>query len=240
MWNVTGTTWELVSPRLIGSIDVSRPWNGFSPTEPGVNFTFLLGTWFGGEIPTGELPPVETHARGTDLIACYAEDRRRHVRPEFLWQLIQQTPQTEGGLELIASAQTSKLSSDPRLLVRSRITASQVFQVDHRQEPRQIDLAAIDASVRLGVCEFLVIRPKGARFSYAEFVHPSDFVASELREMEQPGMIEIWHDLFARELEKGVLRRGRVRGVLLQRERDIELACEQFENFANSKPLLSA
>lgn len=240
MWNATGTTWELVSPSLAGTVDVARPWNGFSPTELNADFPFLLGAWFGGELPSGELPPVETHARGTDLIACYAEDGTHRVRPEFIWQWIQHAPQAEGGLELIASAQTSKLSSDPRLRVRSRLAASEVIHVGQRQEPRQIDLTALKASLRLRACEFLVIRPLGAGLSYAEFVHPSDFVTSELRATEEPGTMEIWHELFAPELEKGVIRRGRVRGVWLQPEQDVERARQQLEIFANSKPLLSA
>lgn len=240
MWNVIGTSGELASPPWHGAIELTRPWQGFCPPEDSVGFDFLLGVWFNDEISNAAAYPVEMHARGTDLIASYAENQSRDVRPEFLWRFIELAPQAGTGLELIASAQSSKLSSDPHLETRSRISSGQVFRIGNSELHQRIDLDRPDAAVQSGSWEFFLIRPDNIQLSYAEFVHPSDFVRTEVRAVRETGLLEISHDLFAQSLEKGVIRRGRVRGIFLPREKDIATARAQFDCFANSKPLLSA
>jgi hypothetical protein len=47
------------------------------------------------------------------------------------------------------------------------------------------------------------------------------------------------HRLFLDELEKGVILRGRVRGLLLERERDRSATAEAYTQFAGSPPPLT-
>jgi len=72
-------------------------------------------------------------------------------------------------------------------------------------------------------------------------VHPADFSGSELTEDDSAGgHVAIRHRLFVQRLEKGVLLRARVRGLLLAREADVELAAATYRSFAGLGPPLGA
>lgn len=242
MWQIKESIAELSTDRFTGLVDLSRPWMGFSlSNERPAGILQILGVWFENHKSEFESQQFTVHVRGTDLVARYTEDQQRHIYPEIYWRLIEPTSLGVSGIELIASVQTSKLSSKPRLTTQSRCIAEEVLRIESRRDGdcQTFDLGA-EKSVRLERDSFLLSRPNNTSFSYCEMVHPSDFVSSTIMQTEQQGIAQLSHELFPQSLEKGVIRRGRVRGIFVPRERDVECAREHFLEFADSKPVLSA
>jgi hypothetical protein len=68
-------------------------------------------------------------------------------------------------------------------------------------------------------------------WSYAEMVYPGDFTESYIRRSDD-GWHTTW-DLFPERLEKGVIRRARMRGVFFAGE-DLSTALAAFEHFQAS------
>jgi hypothetical protein len=69
-------------------------------------------------------------------------------------------------------------------------------------------------------------------------IHPADFHSDELL----PGAgdaVMLRHRLFLSDLEKGVILRARVRGLLLPRQGDQPAAAEAYTEFAASPPPLT-
>ena len=76
-----------------------------------------------------------------------------------------------------------------------------------------------------------------SQVSYVEMVHPSDFRTVELTWRD--GQAAVRTPLFADRLEKGVIRRGRVRGWLVSSPGDLAAAERLFREFAESEPPLT-
>ncbi len=143
-------------------------------------------------------------------------------------------------IELVVSAETSELESDPSFVVRSKLDCEEVLRVSHDGGSSRIALdEGEQRCLRVGPDEFLLARLSGSDQSYCEFPHPSDYVRSELLWEPQQQRVTMLHELFPQSLEKGVIRRGRLRGAFVERVGDVEMACEQFAVFASSKPILS-
>ena len=75
--------------------------------------------------------------------------------------------------------------------------------------------------------------------SYVEMVHPADFQHDELASGPGGGLhVRASHRLFHDPLEKGVLLRGRVRGIFLPRCNDLAVAAQAYAEFAAEEPPL--
>lgn len=243
MWQIKGSIAELSTDQFTGLVDLSRPWMGVSfSNERRAGVLQTLGVWFENQTSEVESQQFAVHVRGTDLVVRYPEDQQRNVHPEIYWRMMEpKISAGVSGIELIASVQTSKLTSKPRLTTLSQFIAEEVLQIEAR---RNGDCHKIDFEIekvrRLERDSFLLIRPNNTSFSYCEMVHPSDFVNSKVMITEQREVAQLSHELFPQSLEKGVIRRGRVCGIFVPRKQDVECAREHFKEFANSKPVLSA
>lgn len=243
MWQVSDSIAQLLSDRLAGSVDLSQPRLGFSPSDSRpIAIPQMLGVWFDQRESADEPQLVEAHVRGGDLIARYAEDEKRQVRAEIYWRALEQTPLSETGIELIASVQTSKLTSRPRLSTNSRVNAAEVLLVESHAGGacRAVEFESADSFQLAQAGSFILFRLENSALSYCEMVQPTDFVSSTMRQVNEQHCTVISHELFPNSLEKGVIRRGRVRGIFVPREQDIDRAREHFREFAASKPVLSA
>jgi hypothetical protein len=79
----------------------------------------------------------------------------------------------------------------------------------------------------------------GTELTYLEIIHPADFQHDELSRLPGPvaGML-LRHRLFAEELEKGVILRGRLRGQFVAQSGDTAAAAAAYARFlAASLPL---
>jgi hypothetical protein len=68
--------------------------------------------------------------------------------------------------------------------------------------------------------------------SYAQLVHPSDYVAAELGIDSEPPY-SLLTTLFPERLEKGVIRRGRVASFFMPSEDDLDVAVELARRFVS-------
>ncbi|TVS11099.1 MAG: hypothetical protein EA424_24270 [Planctomycetaceae bacterium] len=193
------------------------------------------------------VPACESvHQRGPDLVVDY----RMSKVPEFTWQVYWRaltgldSRNVLGGIELILSVQTELLDSDPRMIVESHLSNSRVLRVDggHASaEAIEIDVSDISSSVKLNPPGILLCRPCEASFSYLELVHPSDFIDLEImRASQDSSEYASRFTMFEAPLEKGVIRRGRLRGLLLSRDDDVASARSCYEQFTASPIPLTA
>ena len=150
-----------------------------------------------------------------------------------------------GGVELWASVQTRRLDSRPQIEVGNRFPAgTEVLAVPNWPYPG-----------------LRVFRLPGIQVSYVESVHPADVAIDAAnadvggsaipsvnakgehaggRANELRGTVEWWTGLNVVWMEKGVIRRCRVRGWWVARERDLAIAAELTLAFLADAPPLTA
>jgi hypothetical protein len=254
-------TWHLDYPcarfeldRLSATVDLSRPEHGLTGLRadgnelPGAE---LLGlacpAAHGGEANE----PLECYQRGPDLIAAYGESPGWPIRVDALWRAAAAATapvQAAGVLalvDLVVSVRTELPDSWPELAVRSAIPAAEFLRLagaeSARFEPYRDILAGPLVLEAEGGPGSLLARLPGVALSYAEMVHPADFRRSELRRHgASASAIEVRHGLFAERLEKGVILRARVRGILMDRPGDARQAAACYAAFAAAEPPLGA
>lgn len=229
--------------RFSAVVDASNPSGGLSEAcIDGCKLTSLhpLGVELAPIKPDDALlnPGVELHARGGDFVATYADRPAPNMRAQLYWRAGTHPRQGAiAAIELVVSVQTSLLDSSPTLAVRSGLIASEAFQMTDAASgsfaaivPPGND-APFDDSPRAPHCYLL--RLPGRQYSYAEMVHPAD-----CRESNWDGWLhdadyrlQLRHELFAQRLEKGVILRARVLGVLLDRKDDKAAAAGHWNAF---------
>lgn len=242
MWKLDGTVAAIHLQTFSAALDVARPHLGLelkAHPQPGAAVTgHVLQVQF--PVPPAADELQEHWTRCDDLIAIYAQTKVRQFQPEVYWRLVR-TQDTPAGIELIVSVETSLLDATPATGVSSRMPAGQVLWLNDLQQPELgMELRAgtelTDAHRANGIGLF-VFRPAGIGLSYVEMVHPSDFLSASIRWEGETAVLQ--SQLFHESLEKGVIRRGRVRGVLVAREADRITACQLFREFADSRPPLT-
>jgi len=224
MWKTDGTkaTWNSQF-----QMDLANPNAGVKVHGARVLCTHWRGTHAG--LP---LNLVESYVRGQDCIANYAPIPPDQVQPQIYWRGSFDPAKNATGLEMIVSMQTSLLDSDPLVAIVSELPAGEELSwCDREWQPIGGGQARLERDK--GHSGLFLLRPENADWSYAEAVFPSDFVQTDR-------LLSRSHPLFAERLEKGVIRRGRVAGWLLPRERDQELALALWNTFCQSPPPLTA
>jgi hypothetical protein len=219
-WTIQNDIAQLRAPHLNGEVEILFPWRGFSPalTKQAGVAVLKVATRFSA--PTEPETLVETYERGSDLVATYTQTPERNYRPQVYWRYLALSLGADevAGVELLLSAQTSLLDSQPGSIVESTLPAGESLEVTS-------DGCAV------------LFRPSVWQVSYLEMIQPSDRAGRELTLIESlPGVR--WR-LFPESLEKGVIRRGRVRGLFVPRANDIEIAAQCYEAFLAAPPPLS-
>jgi len=229
-WTLTDTVARLQQPHFTGEVDILFPWHGFFletrlPDKIALLKVFTRAS--GGATPE---TLVDSYQRGTDLVATYAQTPERNVRPQVYWRFVEPS-----ALELILSAQTSLLDSQPATALESALPAGEMVPLSADAKVVQLTLDGwqTDDSAPRAV----LFRPAGLELSYLEMVHPTDFAGVQLSIIDGLPTAR-WH-LFPERLEKGVIRRGRVRGVMLPRANDLQQAQKALIEFAHSALTLS-
>ncbi len=253
-------------PRLQASLDCRHPELGLTEWRVGVSpLPTNLGspsTGIANGIPLpatvaimrflGPMPLeantrlVEAYVRGADLVVEYGEnpdgDRcelyyralpcrsldPRESRSEASDPLTRHgvAGTVYGGVELWVSVQTRTLDSRPRVGVGNLFPAG--TQV----------LTAPDWPER----GLRVFRLPGIQLSYVESVYPADVAddASLADTKDNAGLVTTWAGLNVVWMEKGVIRRCRVRGWWVAREGDLEIAAALTQDFLADAPPLTA
>jgi hypothetical protein len=244
------TFWQLTEDRatvaldaFCGRIDLAQPHNGFLETllagQP-ILAAQLLGIAASSPVSVPHAPPQEAYVRGADLIAVYEASDAWPIRVDAVWRGIRPTSSEKflAAVDLIVSVRTGLLDSRPELSVQSVIPASDVLRLQSATPFAATSSAPACTEEGLGCTLF---RLPHLALSYAEMVHPADYQQEELVPVgASDSLLRISHQLFRTTLEKGVMLRARVRGVLLDRCDDIRIATECYAAFAAAEPPLGA
>ena len=246
-WKINGDKAELAGGSVSASILFARPWSGLR----GVVWNQLEvdGELLGVELPEAEHQPLvvsDSYGRGDDLVVTFADTPQWQLRAQIYWRVARSLAETVAALELIVSLQTSLLDVPAEASTLSRVSADEVLYLSSDQrnfhELARSSLPQVISSSKASGC--IVFRLASANLSYVEIVHPSDFRETTVEavpelHVDDPATL-CRHRLFRRRLEKGVILRGRILGVLMPQDDDLRLARQFYKSFAASEPVLTA
>lgn len=208
----------------------------------------LVATWhgtpsdaFGAMITAGPgpRPPIielqERYVRGCDFVAAYARSEEYRVAPQFYWRAAWHAAFSAAQIQMIVSVQTDLLDSQPEASVNSFAIESRMFEASVLSADAFLEVKnskALSAASDPAREHLVVFRNEALGLSYAQMVHPSDFVAAEMRSEEgRPPLVSSL--LFPESLEKGVIRRARISGWFLPAENDLPAAVELAKQFVD-------
>jgi hypothetical protein len=216
VWNFTTTRASLSIAALRGSVTLDDPAQGIGELVWNCvpNTGHILGVSAGAAAS-----PHDAFARGHDLVAVYAQDEPQSFQWQVYWRATTPEPQVVL-IDVILSLQTPLLESFPRVITQSRLPTGEAKELP-------------------GEGDCLVLRPTACDWSYAEMTHPKDRGILELTPYRDGGLC-IERRLGGQFLEKGVIRRLRLRGAFLPRKDDLDRAAGYLEQLAMETPPLTA
>lgn len=243
MWQLNDRKAQLQVAGFSADLHLARPFDGLGQwCRDGQSLPLqgLLGVNHREFAANEASPPSDAYVRGGDLIATYPETAERNFALQIYWRILADDRAVEHvrlGLELIVSVQTELLDSQPRLTVASGLSASEIWQMSGDDDGGRFarvqppcELVA-NSNPALFVCRL----PQRAE-SYSEMIFPSDFAGTELTQDSAAAVPTTWLRswLFPDPLEKGVIRRGRLRSYFVDRDRDLESAAALHQRFRRS------
>ncbi len=179
---------------------------------------------------------LESYVRGRDLVSTH-EANLPHGSPQIYWRLHASSPPAIG-VEVVLSMRTELLDSRPLSAVDSMAASVSAY---HCPTLNAADFAEVNLAsaphfwkAETSAIHLFVLRSERLQMTYAEMVHPSDFVSAELSKPEPA--IDSWRlksVLFPESLEKGVIRRARICGWFLPIENDLAVTVELARKFIN-------
>jgi hypothetical protein len=185
---------------------------------------------------------VDCYVRGTDLIATVEIADAPVLRLELHYRL--HPGAAELSLDLQVSVQTPLGDVLPELEVATLLTATQTMRLKAATDPtaENAPFDPLPAGQSFHCDEppgTILARLEAPSLSYAQMVHPSDFSGVAVESVDA-GTLRIGHRLFHEHLEKGVIRRARVRGLFCQRQEDQGRVAARYRAFADEEPDLSS
>jgi hypothetical protein len=237
-WQVNDSDALLETSGLRVELHTARPEEGM---KVGVPFS---GALLGLRLPAPpmlEAEILDRYVRDTDLAVSYRASDAWPVRVDCVWR-VESSPRPGilAQFELIVSVRTDLLDSQPSLAVESVLPTTEVLRLSGTSG----GLCAMHPDRTFRADEgpgCLVARMPEKGLSYVEMVHPLDFHAGQLTaEANVPTLLRIRHHLFPDALEKGVLLRGWLRGLLISQSDDASFAAAEYASFAASEPPLNA
>jgi hypothetical protein len=197
-----------------------------------------IGNWTAlatqGPPATGERNEIaDSYIRGPDLVVTFAKRPPFQFAPQIYWRASEHQAFRAVQIELMFSIQTELLDSDPESCVTSLARDAALFHADDLAAAAftPLPLAGTPRSFARdsSPTHLFVFRSRALGVSYAEMVHPSDFVRA--RVMGADALPTIESTLFPERLEKGVIRRGRIGGWFMPAEGDLETSAALARQF---------
>jgi|tagenome__1003787_1003787.scaffolds.fasta_scaffold20922815_3 hypothetical protein len=233
-WSLHGTIGQLTSGNFSAAVDAAKPQAGLRHQsldhgQSRCSFLCVSRESTHSSSLAWPLPVVEAYVRGDDCVACYGPTDNWPYSPQLYWHAntLSEVERSLTSMSLLVSVQTHLLDTLPRIVVTSQFPSGEThFIATGENEGAEIVPIESDCALHpTGAVSCTLHRHRSAPVSYAQIVAATDF--RQLRFDRDPvnHMSAKW-ELFADFLEKGVIRRARVHGVLLPRENDIELALE--------------
>jgi hypothetical protein len=231
LWqDIDNRTVRLQLQRFAAIVDPTNPAGGLQEV-----------TVDGQEIPgfhplAPELPPIpageaaraaERYTRGGDLVVTYNDRPAPQMRSQIYWRAASHERQGAiAAIGLVASVQTSLLDSCPLFAARSQLLAAEAFRLNDTEKGTFTNLvppsSEADPDSEPTAPHCYLFRLPGRQYSYAEMIHPADtqFSSWDGWLHGTDFRLQLRHELFADRLEKGVILRARVLGVLVDRRED--------------------
>ena len=182
---------------------------------------------------------LDAYARVGDLVATYSESPEWPFRVQIYWrECTSDYPGAIGAVELLASVQTDLLDTQPELFAGSRFSAGSVSICCFDKNPSGVSVLRAPAEIGRASAGCFIVRSLADGISYAELIHPADFRGSLIEDTET-GSTSLKHRLFAERLEKGVILRARVLGLIVDEAHDLEIAGAAYESFCHAPPPLT-
>jgi hypothetical protein len=219
-WEVNADLTAMLPGRRGMQLALQRPEAGLGPAvDPGNPTPDPAADRLLGLDLRGAATMVDHWARGTDLTAVYEPSDPRCLRATAMWRPLPCQTRASANVdawEVILSAQTSLLESDPALAVVSDVAADEALGMKaDMSEPggefsagqaRWLSSATADAT-DIGA---VLLRREGTHrgTSVLLAVHPADLRSVTVQEHAGRVRVSCW--LFSSTLEKGVLLRSRV------------------------------
>ncbi len=213
IWQLTEGTAELHDSALTAQVDLRNPLRGLHHLTYCATAVegLVLGVAMVGEDASVE----EAFVRGDDLVATFRTANEQPFSLQVYWTVM---PRDNGVvvIDTLLSLETPLLENFPKVLIQSQLPGTEVWQ------PRESH-------------DYLVLRSVDNAWSYAEMAHPED--PGDWR-IDEKGAVQ--RTLGGAFLEKGVIRRLRLRGAFLPQENDLQLASECLAELAAEAPPLTA
>jgi len=246
MWQVDGSKASIRVGNVAAQLNLQRPHEGLHDIRvdgEAIPEARVLEART-GDIPSGQDEQlVDGYVRGTDLVAVYAQTAQRNVCAQIYWRVIQLDSVGAAGVEIITSVQTNLLDSEPRIAVGSTLPCCGARRLSDEKDSHceRVALSEVEPFVLDSGAGLLLFRLPNSACSYAEMIHPADFTTGKIRRDSSMGrQVRSHFRLFDEPLEKGVIRRSRVRGIFLPSEQDEKAAIQCYRNFVNSAAPLTA
>lgn len=232
MWQFDGrrASWHGAPPEF--SIDLEHPESGLlqvradrSGDRIGASSVLQIHL---SPPPNASLTVEDAYVRGDDLIASYAA-----TGSALAWQIYWRRAAGDPGLEVVVSLQNRLLQGNPAVCVRSRLSAQQSWCLN--EEGKFVDpQAVLEGRKRPQVIAVAI----SSEWVYAEAIHPADVQQVQFR--ETAGKFETEWTLFGDNLEKGVIRRGRIWAEFFSRDTLTDALPARWKSFLESPIPLSA
>ncbi len=202
-WALHGYEATFKSSQFCANVDVLNPSRGLADLQycgaALEGYVLAISPYDHGIDAPDEVTDI--YVRGTDLVVTYAQTADRPFALQIYWR-VSICGDAVVRVDAIVSLQTSLLESYPNLWA----------------------CADLPGEIADGVQSGFLLRGSDPAWSYAELVQAED--RGVLRNIDTSGSnrVKIAHQLDGQFLEKGVIRRLRVRGLFLPRANDIKLA----------------
>ncbi|MCA9235915.1 MAG: hypothetical protein KDA44_10620 [Planctomycetales bacterium] len=220
MWQLDGNVARLVDEQCQAVLKLDEPFHGLSEwTVAGEQLADnLLAIRSDAETTPFDWPVVDAYVRGNDLAVSYGTTMSRPFSLQIYWSALN-LPPAVAAIEAVVSVQTELLQTHPGFALVSNLPTA--------ASPR--DFALADGAVLLHV---------GQSWSIAELAPPTDFARGEAIENPAGGVTTRWR-LEPEFLEKGVIRRVRVRTLVLPRSGDVKAAQQCYDQLCAERPPLT-
>ena len=251
-WCLSDSVAETELPRFRARFDAAHPESGMCLTESAAtgngHAAHLFGVCWVVKAAAGAVQLADCFLRGNELIAKYNTSGDARLAREIRWTIVGPTqhPAADATIDCILSAQTDQLDDIAAIDVITSWRSAEIWVTSanaagapptgQRTDFRRVE-HELEPAGSLGL-----IRPRGQSFSCALMVHPSDcrsMVASSTVAGDQDETLAKM-PVFRERLEKGVIRRARLRAALVRREDDVQRAASLFAEFVQSAPPLTA
>jgi hypothetical protein len=210
-WTFDGRRAVLACGPLSAIVDVAAPRDGIGTLR-------LLGFALNGSLLAVDIDgdASDAYVRGHDLVVTYRETPERPFTVQVYWS----ATAVQGGeliLDATVSIQTRAWEAYPRVTVASKLA---------------------DSTIGTGAEESVaLLRPPGVEWSYAETALPEDFALVAPAAPACAATLWTFADQF---MERGVIRRRRVRGAIVPRVEDLATARRIASSLRADEPPLTA